>query len=413
MQQSMNANELNAIFKKLQDFTTDKNEKGITRLAYSAPDQEAHRFMIDQAQALGLQVRQDDMGNVFIRLPGSQPDLPAVGTGSHIDTVPLGGAYDGAVGVLAGLYALAQFKPGQLKRSLELVIFRAEESSRFGFACMASKVMTGVADLAKWEKNADNSGKTFQQVLKECGYKPENLAACCLPENYFSAFMEVHIEQGKVLEQQKKRLGLVTGIAAPNRFRIDVSGHADHSGATPMNQRSDALVASAAIITDLSAAACCESLYGTVGTVGKLDVSPNAMNVIPGDVRFYVDIRGVDESSIARVAKRLMASIDKVGVDHSVKIDVLELSKDKPVLLNDDICQLTEQVCQDKQLSAMRMISGAGHDAMYMAKFFPTSMIFIPSKDGISHHPDEFSEFDDVLLAASVLTECMQKLADR
>lgn len=405
--------QLYSIFEDLKRFTDNKNDAGVTRLAYSEQDRLAHQFAISQAKALGLEVRQDAIGNVFARLPGSSPELPAIGSGSHLDTVPNGGAYDGAVGVLAALYALSQFKPGQLKRSLELVIFRAEESSRFGFACMGSKVMTGMADLIKWNKNTDTTGKTFFQALAECGYCNDDILSCILPVNYFDAFVELHIEQGKVLESNGKRIGVVSGIAAPSRYRIDISGHADHSGATPMCQRHDALVASAFIIEDIYTAASIESSYGTVGTVGKLDVYPNSMNVIPGNVRFYVDIRGVDEDSIRRLIKKLLASIEKTKVDHDVSIEVLELSNDKPVLLDKTVAALIEDECKRRDLPWMKMISGAGHDAMYLAQRFPTCMIFIPSKDGVSHHPDEYSEFEDILLGANLLAGCLERLANQ
>src|SRR5699024_8737451 len=169
-----------------------------------------HHYLVDKARAMGLAVRQDKLGNLFIRLPGQQPQLPAVATGSHLDSVPNGGAYDGVIGVLVGLYALSQFQVGQLKRSLELIVFRAEESSRFGFACMSSKVLAGCADENTWQQTKDQTGKSYFDVLKDMGYDGSQLAACQLPTDYLSAFIEVHIEQGKVLEFEQQRLGIVT-----------------------------------------------------------------------------------------------------------------------------------------------------------------------------------------------------------
>ncbi|WP_347252962.1 Zn-dependent hydrolase [Leminorella grimontii] len=400
------------LFEQITAFTLNDGSPGITRLAYSKEDEQAHRLMIEKCRELGLEVRQDAMGNVFARLPGKNPELPAVGTGSHIDSVPQGGAYDGVIGVMAGLYAISQFKPQQLKRSLELVIFRAEESSRFGFACMASKVMASQADFDKWAKNTDSQGNNIFQVLDNCGYQSQKLKECRLPTDYFSAFIETHIEQGKVLEHQQKRIGVVNGIAAPCRYRVEVHGHADHSGATPMSQRHDALVASAGIITDINTAACYESAYGTVGTVGRLDVTPNAINVIPGDVTFYVDIRGVDKSSVNRVVAKFLASVEHAKSVQDVVIHVHELANDMPVLMNDDIVHRLERICQEQGVPSVTMMSGAGHDTMYMAQDFPAGMLFIPSKEGISHHPDEYSEFDDVILAAEILQQALGELAD-
>lgn len=401
-----------ALFKQITAFSVNDLTPGITRLAYSQEDEQAHKLIIEKMQVMGLQVRQDMMGNVFARLPGQKPELPAIGTGSHIDSVPQGGAFDGVIGVIAGLYAISQFKPQQLKRSLELVIFRAEESSRFGFACMASKVMSGQADLAKWAKNFDSEGNNIQQVMDNCGYQSAKLSECLLSTNYLDGFIEVHIEQGKVLEHQQKRIGVVNGISAPCRYKVDVHGHADHSGATPMCQRHDALVTSAGIIMDINSAASYESAYGTVGTVGRLEITPNAINVIPGDVTFYVDIRGIDKVSVDRVVAKFFASIEHAKVVQDVVINVTELANDMPVLMAENIVHRLERICQEKSVPFTTMMSGAGHDTMYMAQYFPAGMLFIPSKDGISHHPDEHSEFEDVILAAEILQQALSELAD-
>lgn len=413
MQPIFSEAELKTVFDNITQFRLNNHSPGVTRLAYSIEDEKAHHYLAEKARSLGLQIRQDCLGNLFFRLPGAEPTLPAVATGSHLDSVPQGGAYDGVVGVIAGLYALLQFKPKQLKRSLEVIVFRAEESSRFGFACMSSKVLTGVADPETWHKNKDSSGKNYFDVLTDQGYDVSSLTVNELSDNYLSAFIEVHIEQGKVLESQQKQIGIVTGIAAPTRFRVEVKGHADHSGATPMYQRSDALVASSNIISDLYNAAQSESYYNTVATVGKLDVIPNSINVIPGQVNFFVDIRGIEQPSITRVVERLIRTLDKTAADFNVSIETLRLANDKPVKLDDTICNIIDTVCQQHHIAAMRMISGAGHDAMYMAKKYPTAMIFIPSKGGISHHPDEYSEFDDILLASKILADSMAKLANQ
>lgn len=406
--------ELKALFNYLSTLSTSNQGQGTTRLAYSEVDEQAHQYLIDKMRALGLQVRQDAAGNVFARLLGAQPELPAVGTGSHIDTVPYGGNYDGVVGVLSGIYALSQFSANQLKRSLEVIIFRAEESSRFGFSCIGSKVLAGNVDVDSWRKNSDDTGLDFFQALDLAGYNSAEVIdnQCELANDYFSAFVEVHIEQGKCLEVANKQIGIVNGIAAPIRFCVTVKGHADHSGATPMSQRHDALVAAASIITDINLAACKESCYGTVGTVGKLDVTPNSMNVIPGEVTFFVDIRGVEIDSMLRVEKAMYTAIHKASDDNGTKIDVRCISREKPVKLDLDICKQIEQICLDKQLSYMSMLSGAGHDTMKMASKFPSAMIFIPSKLGISHHVDEFSRFEDILLGAELLKETLSVLAN-
>lgn len=413
MQPPFTKDDLIALFTALKTFTSSTDCDGQTRLAYTPEDEAAHHFIITEMEKKGLIVRQDSVGNIFARLPGQYPDLPAIGTGSHLDTVPQGGAYDGIIGVLCGLYALLQFKPQQLKRNLELIVFRAEESSRFGISCLGSKILIGAVDKEKWTDSLDRSGKNIFQVIAESGYQSTNINNCQLNDQYLDAFVEVHIEQGKCLEAADKQIGIVTGIAAPSRFCIDVTGQADHSGATPMNQRQDALVASASLITEIHRLAHSEAHYGTVGTVGKLDVTPNAMNVIPGHVRFYVDIRGIEPESIQRVSQGLHQAINKAQQDFSVAITIKLLSQELPIKLSPTICDEIQQQCEQAHISYMSMLSGAGHDAMNMAKKYPTGMIFIPSYKGISHHHEEFSRIEDIMIAAELLKNTLASLANK
>lgn len=405
--------DMNKLFETLKTFNKSDEKEGITRLAYSPEDEAVHGFILESLAENGLVVRQDAVGNIFARLPGADRGLPAVGTGSHLDTVPQGGAYDGALGVVAGFYALMQFKPAELLRDLELVIFRGEESSRFGFSCAGSKILSGKADAGKWSENRDGSGKTIFQAIDDAGYCSKEMAQCALPAHYFSAFVELHIEQGKRLETSGLTIGVVNGIAAPTRFAVVVKGHADHSGATPMNQRQDALVASAAIIDDLNRAGCRESAWGTVATVGKIEVHPNSMNVIPGEVTLYVDIRGIEEASIRRVASRLKETAHKAETDNEVKIIVREISSEQPVKLDEEICNVISQQCEKMSIDHMVMLSGAGHDTMNIASKYPAAMIFAPSRKGISHHPDEFTAFADIERATEVLKETLAVLANR
>lgn len=411
-QQNYTFQDMNCLFETIKAFNRPDEKHGITRLAYSAEDDVTHQYMIDLMTSHGLSVRMDAMGNIFAKLSGKNSKLPAVGTGSHLDTVPQGGGYDGVIGVITGFYALMQFESGELLRDLELVIFRAEESSRFGFSCAGSKAMVGGVNSYTWEDNLDDSGKNIIQAIDEMGYSGKDIATCLLPDNYFSAFVEVHIEQGKRLETDGLTIGVVNGIAAPTRFAVVVKGQADHSGATPMHQRRDALVASAMLINDINHAACRESCWGTVGTVGKLNVHPNAMNVIPGEVAFYVDIRGIDSPSISRVAHLLEEAVHKAEVDNNVEITLRKISSEEPVKLNEDICAVIAQQCAKNNISYMTMLSGAGHDTMNMAKKYPSAMIFTPSRGGVSHHPDEYTDFSDIEVAAKLLTDTLKELAN-
>lgn len=405
--------DLLAIIEKLTTYSDSIAHDGMTRFAYSQNDELAHQYIIKLAKQYGLTCQQDDVGNVFITLLGKNQTLPAIATGSHLDTVPNGGKYDGILGVVAGLYALTQFKPQQLTRSLTLIIFRCEESSRFGISCIGSKILTGSIDQIKWLKAKDHQGKTIYQAIDEAGYQSAKLSQAELSDDAYGAFVELHIEQGKCLEAANRQIGIVSAIAAPTRFQVDVYGQADHSGATPMGQRQDALVTAALIITAVNTAANNEAYLGTVATIGKLNVYPNAMNVIPGHVRFYVDIRGIDLTSINRVAQGLTTIIESIKITQNIDIKVDNLSQEHPVKLNQTICQIISEICQNEQIKYLHMLSGAGHDAMYMAKKCPSAMIFIPSKAGISHHKDEYSSQEDITQGATLLTKTLEKLANQ
>ena len=398
--------ELELIFDNLSFI--GKNEYGLQRLAFSDFENQAHHFIKDKLAELEIETREDSFGNLFARISGKDNTLPAVATGSHLDTVPNGGAYDGAVGVISGLYALSQLKNKALRHPIEMIAFRAEESSRFGFSCMGSKLMTGCADFEKWRKHRDHEGNNIFDVLMKQGVQAEQLNDVEIKSSDYKAFVEIHTEQGRVLEESGISVGVVSAIAAPTRFLIEIDGQADHSGATPMGQRHDALVSAASIITLVNEVASREARYGTVGTVGHMEVSPNAMNVIPGKVVMNVDIRGINEESIRRVVtelKEFISSIKNVNVTETC------MSEEKPTPLNNDIATVLAESCSELSISHRIMQSGAGHDAMYMAKKMPTAMLFAPSVNGISHNPEEYTDFNDIWNCARVLTHALEQLA--
>ena len=385
-----------------------ENELGLQRLAFTDYEHQSFDLIKSYLDQYSIAYREDAFGNLIARIEGTEAGAPAVATGSHLDTVPNGGKYDGAVGVIAGIYALIVLKDKALKHPVELIAFRAEESSRFGHSCMASKLMTGFADLKKWQESPDANGVTVFDALKQSGFDPENLDSVKINPSSYKAFVECHIEQGRVLEESKTSVGVVSAIAAPTRYLIKVDGTADHSGATPMGLRHDALVAASQIVTKVNAIATREAIHGTVGTVGRMDVSPNSMNVIPGQVTMSVDIRGVDESSIKRTTTELLEFISEL---QGVKIGITPLSEEKPVKLSDDIAAILTEACEEQGISYQALQSGAGHDAMYMAKMVPTAMLFVPSINGISHNKDESTPFQDIWNVANVLTRSIEKLA--
>ncbi len=388
-------------------------EQGITRLGYSPLDREAQTWLLAQVADLGLTVREDAVGNVFLRREGRENNLPPVACGSHLDTVIHGGAYDGMCGVVGALEALYMLQDADLKRSIEVIIFRAEESSRFGFATMGSKLLTGSATPATLNKGGKKDDVSFLEALRQWGCEPEKYADAVIAQGAYTSFSELHIEQGKVLEETKKQIGIVHNIAAPTRFKLHVRGMADHSGATPMGMRRDALVAAAKLILVVNEAAEQEKQHGTVGTVGVVEVEPGSINVVPGAVTLWVDVRGVEEKSIHRTLQAIKEAAENVAVLDKVDIQIEMLTQDKPVPLNEKLAQQTEAICQELGYSFLHMNSGAGHDAMHMAKIAPTTMVFIPCRGGISHNPAEYAELEDICRGITVLAEILQREANK
>lgn len=389
-----------------------QGDHGITRLAYSEDDRRSREYTMELMKQAGLEVRVDQIGNIIGRLSGSNPHAPAVITGSHLDTVPEGGKYDGVIGVVGGLAAIEKIKArGPLTHPVELIVFAAEESSRFGFATMGSKAMAGICNLTAWSKAKDQQGKRFQDILTDWGLDLKTVPQAARTAKDIKAFVELHIEQGPILEKEGQKIGIVHAIAAPTRLKIVVDGTAAHSGTTPMDQRQDALVSAAMIVLAVQEIASEHSNKGTVGTVGQLKVHPGAMNVVPGMVELWVDIRGVDHDSIIETLQDIKDAISTIaeGQETPVAIDVL--SSDKPVILNSNVTQAIEASCRRLGITHKHMNSGAGHDAMNMARLAPTGMIFIPCRSGISHNPDEFAAAEDIMAGVEVLADVLYDLA--
>ena len=409
--QEVNRERVSNLLAGLAQFTA--SEEGVTRLAYSQLDKEAQDWLLEQVKDLGLSIREDAVGNVFLRREGVDSALPAVACGSHLDTVIHGGAYDGMCGVVGALEALYMLRDAQLTRSIEVLIFRAEESSRFGFATMGSKLLTGVATVAKLSTGGKKGDISFEEALRQWGCDPARAADAILAPGSYASFSELHIEQGKVLEEKGIQIGIVRNIAAPTRFKIHIQGMADHSGATPMGMRRDALVAAAKLILAVNEAAEDEKAHGTVGTVGVVEVEPGSINVVPGAVTLWVDVRGVEPASIKRTLEDIQAEAENVAVTDRVGVRIEMLTADSPVPLSETLAEQTEAVCKELGYSFLHMNSGAGHDAMHMAKIAPTTMIFIPCKGGISHNPAEYASMDDICGGITVLAHILEREANK
>lgn len=387
------------------------SEEGVTRLAYSPLDKKAQAWLLAQVSDLGLSVCEDAVGNVFLRREGRNSALAPVACGSHLDSVIHGGAYDGMCGVVGALEALYMLQDEELERSIEVIIFRAEESSRFGYATMGSKLLTGSATPEELSRGTKKGDISFMEALKEWGYDPAAYKDAVIDKGAYSCFAELHIEQGKVLEQTKKQIGIVHNIAAPTRFKLQIKGVADHSGATPMGMRRDALVSAAKLILAVNEAATNEKANGTVGTVGVVDIDPGSINVVPGEVTLWVDVRGVDNASIARTLRAIDEAAENVAVSDGVGVRKELLTADKPVALDAALAEQSADICASKGVSFLHMNSGAGHDAMHMTKICPTTMLFIPCRAGISHNPAEYASNEDICRGIEVLAELLRRQA--
>ena len=389
-----------------------KGERGFNRLVFTDADWAACDHFAGLMREAGLAVRMDAWGNLIGRLEGTEPGAPAVATGSHLDTVPEGGNYDGGVGSVAGLGALMRLKArGPLRHPLELIVFRGEESSRFGIHTMGSKAMSGIASPDAWQSVKDPHGTPLAHVLEARGLDLARLPDAVRRPGELRAFVEVHIEQCFVLEQAGIPIGVVEAIAAPIRLKITVEGAASHSGATPMGKRRDALVTAAHLVLAVEDEARKRAERRVVGTVGILKVSPGALNVVPGRAELWVDLRGIDEASLAETAAAVRLAADGIAAREGTLVTVDTLASDTPVPMDPGVIAAIEAACRRLHVPFQRMPSGAGHDAMNMARIAPAGMIFIPCRGGISHNPDEYAAPADIVRGMDVLTETLASLA--
>ncbi|WP_262176439.1 Zn-dependent hydrolase [Saccharococcus sp. Marseille-Q5394] len=408
----MKLERLRQSFEELARFT-DEGE-GINRLAYTETERNARDFLMKQLELAGLTVRIDYAGNVIARREGRSPDLPAVATGSHIDSVYAAGEFDGTAGVLVALEIMRSLADEgvETEHPLEVIIFACEESARFGASTLGSKAMSGRLDPAYTRSLTDKNGITLMQAFEENGLDLEEVHLAKRFRDEIKAFVELHVEQGPVLEKQEAAIGVVTAIAAPIRFHVHIDGTADHSGTTPMDYRHDALLGGAEIALAVEKAALAELTYGTVGTVGVFSIEPGAMNVVPAATDLYVDIRGTNVESRQRVVDALATAVNDTAKKRGLDIWMDEMSREEPVQMDSELVAGLKAICEEKGVVWLEMPSGAGHDSMNMASLCPTGMIFVPSKDGISHNPAEYTSMEQLMVGAEVLHAFMLRQAN-
>jgi hydantoinase/carbamoylase family amidase len=385
---------------------------GVTRLAYTELDRQAKEYIKTLFQNEGMQVKEDTAGNIIARRSGREEEAPAVAIGSHIDTVVNGGIYDGTVGVLAGLEVVRKLNKNNIvtDHPIEIIVFASEESSRFGVSTIGSKAMAGKIEYQTLEMLKDLNNIAFREAVESHGLSYERFLEAKRNRRELKAFIELHIEQGPVLESEGCKIGIATAIAAPTRYHVTIEGTAGHSGTTTMNLRKDALIAASEIVLQVEEIAL--QAEHLVGTVGVQRVYPCAANTIPGKVEMIVEFRSVDRATKRQAQDNFTSAIKEIEEKRNVSITVDLLSDEEPVLLDNQIAVRIESVCQQKQIPYEVMISGAGHDAMNIAALCPTGLMFIPSINGISHHPDECSKEADIVVGIDVLYDTVLQLTE-
>lgn len=381
---------------------------GIYRPAYSSAYGEAQVWLIAQMEKAGLRVHVDPAGNIIGRM--GPEDAPAVACGSHIDTVPEGGAYDGALGVLSGVAVARALGPlrNHLPFAFEVIAFSDEEGAYLSEA--GARAMTGDLQAREIEENCGRDGRRMTEALWGFGLTAEGFEKAVRPASDFVAYLELHIEQGPVLETEDLDIGVVEGIAGIHTSELIFTGEANHAGTTPINLRHDAFRAAAETVS-----ACFQKVEGdfpaeTRLTFGKIEMGPGAANVVPASVVLSREIRAGSEALIASVAEETDEIANSLAQAHGVAFEARLISRDAPAVMDDGIVQTIEAACKSTNARYTRMKSGAGHDAQIMTRHCPTGMIFVPSRAGISHNPAEYTSPDQIEVGARVLLATVRAL---
>jgi ureidoglycolate amidohydrolase len=391
---------------------SDAQVPAVTRVVFTPTDLKARAWLRARCEEADLSIRQDAIGNTFARWIGSDPRLPAVGTGSHIDAIPNAGQYDGVVGVLGGLEAIRSLRrSGFLPRySVELLLFTSEEPTRFGIGCLGSRMLSGTLSPEAARQLKDSEGSSLDEVRKGANLRGE-LDAVKLPSAYYKAFVELHIEQGPLLERQRIPLGVVTSIAAPASLRISIEGLGGHAGGVPMPDRRDALCAGAELILAIENTARTSGAVDTVATVGICEVFPGAVNSIPSRVRLSADIRDTDLTRRDSEMQAVESAAQAIAARRQVSIHTELLNADAPAACAPEVIEALTASCRKHDLKFLPMVSRAYHDSLFMSRIAPTAMLFIPCRNGYSHRPDEYASPDDIARGTLVLAETLVALS--
>lgn len=378
---------------------------GWTRLAFSPEERAAHESVARWLDQLGLKVDQDAVGNTWVRREGTQSNAAPILVGSHLDTVPQGGQFDGVAGVVAMVEIMRLLEEHSVETFHPFVgvIFSAEEGARFGEPCIGSKVVTGVIDESHLSRLRDSKGITVADAMRSVGLQPDRLTSARWSDGDAAAFLELHIEQGRLLEENNAAVGLVDVISGSARIRVGLTGEAGHSGATPMQDRADAMAAAAEMIVAVESLALDPFHRGLRATVGWIDIQPNSATTIPGGVSMMVDVRDVDSGRQHEAIREILRKLREISELRGIQLDAEVVADTSPVVLSMWLREMLREQCVDMGIDFRVFSSGAGHDAQIMARLLPSALVFVPSTGGISHHPDEWTNPGAIARGADLL----------
>lgn len=406
---SIDAYRLNAEIENLA-LLSEAEPPAVTRVLFSDADLQAREYIRKLCLELGLRLREDPVGNMFASWTGTQADAAAIATGSHIDAIPNAGRFDGVVGVLGALAAIRALQAAgfQPRRSIELIVFTAEEPTRFGIGCLGSRLMAGALEPSRAEAFKDPDGQSLEHWRRKTGIGGR-LADVRLAPGTFAGFIELHIEQGPLLEKENVPIGIVEKIAAPATLRIRLTGTGGHAGAVLMPERHDALLAGAEISLAVEKAALTSGSPDAVATTGVFRIEPGAVNSVPCAARLEIDVRDTRLEARDRALQNIEVAARDICKRRGVELHFECLNADAPAQCDGALVASIEAICQELGLKSKRMISRAYHDSLFMARICPTTMIFIPCRDGVSHRPDEFSSPRQIEQGATVLAHALAR----
>ena len=391
---------------RLSEFNSTP-EKGCTRYSYSKEDLLARKYLINQMKEAGFEVRVDNIGNIKGVLKGTEEKLPVVISGSHIDTVKHGGNYDGILGVVAAIEVGRVIKENNLKhrRGYQVVIFTEEEGSNFSVNLLGSKAIAGKIEFEDIKDLKDNMGISMVDMIEKLGVNSRRVSECRIPKEEIYSMIELHIEQGRVLDEEN----ISVGINALNWYEVRIEGEANHAGATPMKYRKDALIEASKLISKIPTIVEKFGDESNVATVGVIECKPNLPNVIPKEVKFTIDLRGIEPDTNRRILEEIKNELKKIE-NGGVKTSIKELTKAKETKSNEEILKIIEEKALKRKISYKFMYSGSNHDTSIISEICDVAMIFVPSVNGSSHCPEEYTKEIDIQNGCQLLLDTVEEL---